>query len=156
MLSTQGNRNKQTNEQTKGQMYLSMFIQGTHWLIMWVLEESPKLYSFHQTASLRFGSSVLETSSPKIFKRIFVIHAPCHLHGFKVKLNFQQWWKPWSRTCHTQQSLLFLEKFISQEIIETILSMLHVFFQMFSYLTSIITPFMFLSLTSSKLGSLKL
>jgi hypothetical protein len=44
-------------------------------------------------------------------------------------------------SCATVTS--FLENLISQEIIEAILSMLHIFFQMFSYSSSIITPLHF-------------
>lgn len=101
-------------------------------------------FSFGQAASLRCGPCVSEA-----FKRTFVmpviLHATCGASASDSTLSNDG---NHSRAHFTRHSLFISEKLISREIIETILSMFHVSFHMFSYLSSIITPFTFLSLTS--------
>lgn len=102
-------------------------------------------FSLGQAASLRCGPCVSGA-----FKRTFVIpvmlHATCGASASDSTLSSDGNRSRAHFTCH---GLFFIsEKLISREIIETILSMFHVSFHMFSYLSSIITPFTFLSLTS--------
>ena len=102
-------------------------------------------FSFGQAASLRCGPCVSEA-----FKRTFVcpamLHATCGASAADSTLSNDG--NP-SHAHFPRHGLFFIsEKLISQEIMEMILSMFHVSFRMFSYLSSIITPFTFLSLTS--------